>query len=73
MDLENILGKIAMHILVNGNRTILMDTENFFSVTNIMKENLNKVKEKELDLTFIVMNMYIKVSGVKIKGTAQVN
>ena len=66
MDLENMLGQTAIHILVIGNKINMMDQENFFPSTDIMKESLIKILEMETDLSFIVMDIYIEVSGIRI-------
>ena len=60
-------GQMAMHILVNGNKKKCMDSENKFPATDIMKENLSKIKEKDMVHTFIIMGQYLKVNGMKIK------
>jgi hypothetical protein len=73
MDLENLYGLMAMHVLVNGNRVNLMDKENFLTKIGIMKESLNKVKEKEMDLSFGIVEISTKVSGIKIKNMDKAN
>jgi hypothetical protein len=51
MDSESMLEKMVLLILVYGNRMNVMDLENSILILMIiMKENLNKIKEKEMDL-----------------------
>ena len=64
MDLEKLFGQMAIHILVNIKRMKKMDKENIFAGTDIIKENINNIKEKEQDHTFTKMEIYIKVSGI---------
>ena len=64
---------MATYILVNGNRIKEMDKDNFFSVTDIMKENSNMVKEKDSDHFFTKMEIYLMVCGIQIKNTDQEN
>ena len=66
MGLENMFFQMAMYKLVNGNRMNLMDKENFFQATDIMKENSNKIKEKEMEFTSSMKEKFIKVSGIKV-------
>ncbi len=72
-DLENMFGKIAMPILVNGSEMHSMDLENFIKAMNIMKGNSKKINKKEMDNTFIMMGQYIKVNGIKIKNMEKAN
>ena len=64
---------MALHILVIGNRINLMDKENIFTATDIMKENLNKIKEKEPDLIFSIVEINTKASGIKINTMGSAN
>ena len=55
-------------ILVNLNKNIEMDLEKIFTPVDIMKENLSKIAEKEMDHSFLMMGQYIKANGIKEKN-----
>ena len=65
---------MAVHILVNGNKIEVLDQEKFFmQMVDIIKENLSKIKKKEMDHTFIMMGQYIKANGIKTIDTEKAN
>ena len=72
-DLENKFGLMAIHILVNLNNIKEMVLENIFTAIDIMKGNSNKIKEKVMDHSLIMMVKYIKANGIKIKNTEKAN
>ena len=46
-----------------------MDKEKLFKTMDIIKANINKVKKKEMDLSSSIVEIYIKVYGIKINST----
>ena len=64
---------MAIHLLVNGNKIEWMDLEIFFAQMDIIKENLSKIKKKEMGHTFIMMGEYSKDNGIKMKCTEKAN
>ena len=48
-----------------------MDQENIFIAMDIMMESLSKISEMETDLTFGIVEICIKVSGIKINNMDQ--
>ena len=60
-------------ILVNLNKNIEMDLEKIFTPVDIMKENLSKIAEKEMDHSFLMMGQYLKANGNKIKNMEKAN
>ena len=64
---------MAIHLLVNGNKIEWMDLEIFFAQMDIIKENLSKIKEKEMDHSFTIMGKFLKANGIKMKDTEKAN
>ena len=74
MDLDRIIIKMELHILVNGKKINNMEKENKFFPTEIdMKVNIKRVKKKDLDHIIIKMEPHILVNGKKVKITEKEN
>ena len=73
MDLERVNRQIALHILVNISRINLMDKENFLIAMEFTMDNFKIIKNKEMVLTILMMEIYIKVNGIKANNMDLVN
>ncbi len=73
-DLENMVGQTAVFILVNGIQDIEKDLEkDSLKNDNIMKVNTRIIKEKEMDLFFIIMEIFIEASGIMVNNKDSAN
>ena len=73
-DLENMVGQTAVFILVNGIQDIEKDLEkDSFKNDNITKVNTRIIKEKEMDLFFMIMEIFIEASGIMVNNKDSAN
>ena len=73
-DLENMVGQTAVFILVNGIQDIEKDLEkDSLKNDNITKVNTRIIKEKEMDLFFMIMEIFIEASGIMVNNKDSAN